>query len=608
MTNFFDQNGEGNMIVKRKKNIFMMLLLVFALFASGLQASPAFAAQQIATGTISVEGSQETGTLLSKTPLTYQQNETAFDALLGAVNNKAHVQNDPNLGTYIDEIMGLKAEGTNYWAFYVNGIYSPVGANSYTVGDGDQLSFHYVDWTKPADSVTLKVIGNNNQVLEDYTGYKSVQITGQPTALQLLQVTLGKDKVALIDTKYGPMITNIAGTAAQGNSYWGFYVNDQYMSVGADSYQLKPNDQVTFKYETYTPTGGTDTNGNSNSSTDSNTNNPSPSNEGIPEEQLQKSIDSASGFILGNNLDEWSAVALNKAGKTVPSSYLENVSQDIVSRTGKFHFITDPERYILGILAAGGDPRNISGYNLVESIYNGDVSSQGINGVIYALIALDSGNFNVPSSAVWTREKLINEIINDQQSDGHWSLSTKGDSSDPDITAMALTALAPYKDQAGVKERIDLGIQYLSKTYLNSKVNSQTVAQIIISLSSLGKYDTSSPLFNKNGNSIMKNLLSFQNNDGGFALNGGESSDVMATQQGLLALDAYRLYKTGQGSLYQLPVSPQSQKTDTIREVNNPQGKTLPNTATDSANLVLAGFVLILFGLVFIYFNRTKKS
>lgn len=57
----------------------------------------------------------------------------------------------------------------------------------------------------------------------------------------------------------------------------------------------------------------------------------------------------------------------------------------------------------MGALAAGEDPTNIEGYNLVQAIYNGNVTKQGLNGVAYALIALDSANFEVPSSAKWTR-------------------------------------------------------------------------------------------------------------------------------------------------------------------------------------------------------------
>ena len=52
------------------------------------------------------------------------------------------------------------------------------------------------------------------------------------------------------------------------------------------------------------------------------------------------------------------------------------------------------------------------------------------------------------------------EILSYQCSDGGWALM--GDESDVDMTAMALTALAPYKDDVEVKAAVDAALAYLS--------------------------------------------------------------------------------------------------------------------------------------------------
>jgi LPXTG-motif cell wall-anchored protein len=593
----FFKTGGRTIMVKQQLKIFMVVLLMVALSFSGanLQALAAVTSQS-GQGTVTAIGTDETNPLVPETRIQIGDQTTTYDALVQAVGE----ENIDASGGFINGIKNMSSSDPFYWFVFVNGIGILDAANQYKIFPNDKVSFNYLDWHNAAH-VSLKVVGPNDQAIstQDF-----INIVGSPTALQLLQVTLGTDKIGLKDTQYGPMITSINGTEAQGNSYWSFLVNDQYENVGADGYQLKPNDQVTFKYVTYTPTSGSsDTSGNTNSGTDSNTNTTAaPTPEIIPAATLQKSMDTTSHFILNNALDEWSAVALNKAGKTVPTSYLENVVQDIVNKKGKFHFITDPERYILGIQAAGGDPTNISGYNLIQSIYNGDVTSQGINGVIYALIALDSGDFNIPTDAKWTKDKLVSELLKNQTPDGRWSLSAAGDLSDADITSMALTALAPYKGQTAVENSINSAINYLSKTYQGSAVNSQTTAQIIIALSALGKYDTSAQLFEKNGSSIMSYLMSFQNSDGGFALNSGEASDLMATQQGLLAIDAYQL----KGPLYYW-TDPQQTPVPPI-ETSIKQGKTLPNTATNSANLVLAGLLLIIAGTALVYYNRKRKA
>lgn len=72
------------MFVNRQTKFLMMLLLVFALFASGLKAVPASAATQEPQGTISVVG--ENGTpLLAETPVKFTDNENAFNALVNQV-------------------------------------------------------------------------------------------------------------------------------------------------------------------------------------------------------------------------------------------------------------------------------------------------------------------------------------------------------------------------------------------------------------------------------------------------------------------------------------------------------------------------------------------
>jgi hypothetical protein len=603
------------MIGKRYTKVALMLLLVFALFFGGFQALPAAAAAApIGTGSLLVEGSQETGTLLSETPIQYVQDETAFDALVNTVGAKNVDASDTSLGKSINGIMGLSSKDTYYWAFYVNGIAAPVGSSSYNVHDGDKLSFRYVDWTKPSDSVSLKVIGNNGQSL--YDSPYNIGIVGQPTALQLLQVTLGSDKIGLQDTQYGPMIISIDGTSAQGNSYWAFYVNGQYASVGADSYKLQPTDQVTFKLESYTPTGdNSNSSGDSNSNGGSNNNNSASSSESLSSVKLQQAIDSASEYTLKNWSDDniWGAIALKQTDKIIPSSFLSSANQVVQKNSGKFHYITDAEKYTLGILAAGGNPTDISGYNLVQNIYNGDVTKQGANGEVYALISLSSTDFPIPSSATWTKEKLINQLLNTQQQDGHWSLNTTDSSSDIDITSMVLSALAPYKDQTEVKDHISKALEYLSSQYLASKVdNSSTAAQIVVALSSLG-IDANGSTFIKDNVSIMQYLMSFQQNDGGFGYKAGNTSDTFSTPQAFEALAAYQMYKGGKGYLYHLPIStnvPEKtppKQTKQSQAVSN-KGNALPNTATNAENIVLTGLLLIFAGTVSVYFNRKRKA
>src|SRR5699024_5910802 len=109
------------------------------------------------------------------------------------------------------------------------------------------------------------------------------------------------------------------------------------------------------------------------------------------------------------------------------------------------------------------DPENLYGVNLVELIYNSPdrtlwddtvvdtMTYQGNNGLAFALIALDAGDFDIPEDAKWTREKLVHALLEQELETGGWALNDTHPTVSYDVTAMVLTALAPYKDDAEVE-------------------------------------------------------------------------------------------------------------------------------------------------------------
>ena len=97
--------------------------------------------------------------------------------------------------------------------------------------------------------------------------------------------------------------------------------------------------------------------------------------------------------------------------------------------------VTDNARIILALTAIGKDVTNVGGHNLLKGLDNmAYVQTQGINGPIFTLIALDSHNY--PTMGDVTREKLIQVILDAQLNDGGWTLS--GTKADPDITDVAI--------------------------------------------------------------------------------------------------------------------------------------------------------------------------
>ncbi|OAA92076.1 cell wall-binding repeat-containing protein [Clostridium ljungdahlii] len=271
-------------------------------------------------------------------------------------------------------------------------------------------------------------------------------------------------------------------------------------------------------------------------------------------------INGISSIITSDNCDDWIALGLNKTGNQVPKDYLSKLQDRITSNTkgGVLDLgrPTEYERTTLAVLAAGGDPTNISGQNLIEKMCNSDMDSQGINAYVFGLIALDSKNFKVPDNAKWTRDALIKVILNNKTKDGGWSYA--GDSADPDMTGMAISALAPYySTNSDVKSAVDVAVNTLSKIqkddggFVSCGIeNSESSAQVIIGLCANGIDPTTDSRFVRNGKNPMDSLLSFATSDNKGFGHTDTSLNGMSTEQGLEAVAAYNLFKSKGGSLY----------------------------------------------------------
>lgn len=263
----------------------------------------------------------------------------------------------------------------------------------------------------------------------------------------------------------------------------------------------------------------------------------------------------------------WAMYGLAKADYDMADSYIKAYTKSVEQALeagyrgvkGQLHDrkYTDYSRVIVAYSELGLDPTDASGYNLVEKLADYDkVVWQGINGPIWALRALDSGDYDIPKvSGVTnktTRQKLINGILEAQLADGAWALS--GSKSDPDLTGMALTALAPYKSQKKVSAAIDKAIDCLSAMQLEDGSfatfgdrTAESCAQVICGLTAVGINPNTDSRFIKNGKSVLDGLMTFYDAKiGGFRhvnqASGGYQPvvDQMATEQAYYALAHYK--------------------------------------------------------------------
>lgn len=266
---------------------------------------------------------------------------------------------------------------------------------------------------------------------------------------------------------------------------------------------------------------------------------------------------------------EWQILGLARSdievSQSVYDQYIKNVIQTLNENDGVLHKkkYTEYSRVILALTSLGYDVTNVGGYNLLLPLADYDQTVwQGVNGAIFALIAFDSHDYEIPTvengKTQNSREKLIENILGQEISGGGWALS--GNTADSDMTAMAIQSLAPYYEtDTKVKSAVDRGLSKLSAiqksdgsyaTY-GSKT-SESCAQVVVALTSLGINPNTDSRFIKNGTSVLEALMEFQMSDGSFrhVMSGG--SDQMATEQAYYALTAYQRFVNGQTSLYDM--------------------------------------------------------
>ena len=270
---------------------------------------------------------------------------------------------------------------------------------------------------------------------------------------------------------------------------------------------------------------------------------------------------------VGSVSGEWAVVGLARGNASVTNSYYDSYYDRVVAYVkaninskGQLdsNKSTENSRIVLALTAIGEDPTSVGGRNLLTALNDLTyVKKQGSNGPIWALIAVDSGNYEYTK-----REQLIEAILADRTDDGGWTYGEGG--ADADMTAMAIQALAPYNDDEHptVKSAISTALKLLSGMQNDDGGfssmgyrNCESAAQVVVALSALGLDANTDSRFVKNGHSVLENLLTYEQADGSFwhLIDGsGNANNQMSAEQGTYALVAYDRYVKNKNSLYDM--------------------------------------------------------
>ncbi|MDR0875168.1 MAG: InlB B-repeat-containing protein [Clostridiales Family XIII bacterium] len=289
--------------------------------------------------------------------------------------------------------------------------------------------------------------------------------------------------------------------------------------------------------------------------------------------------------VFGN---EWTTLALARGGMVdngYYAGYLTDVAEYVAgldSNQLDENKSTENARLILALSSLGKDATGAGGKDLVAPFGDFEwTGNQGINGVAFALLALDSKGYDEEDAirgAFGMDELLETETIGDglikllldaQHDDGGWALDdgnkepeeNKAEPSNVDMTAMVIQALAPYYFKSGtVTAATDEGLTWL-KTQQRPETggfagwggapenSTESDAQVVVALTALG-LDPESWEVAGGWNPLAALLDNYVT--GGFSKDGGGAKDDMSTEQAAYALVAYDRFKSGKNPLYQM--------------------------------------------------------
>lgn len=187
-------------------------------------------------------------------------------------------------------------------------------------------------------------------------------------------------------------------------------------------------------------------------------------------------------------------------------------------------------------------------HDLTSYIYNYD-GGYTINGPAFALIALDMGNYTVPDNANWTREKLLDVLLDHAYGTDNFGI---------DMVGAIMYAIAPYQNDAvygeRVKAKLDEGLAIILGEQSAPNVipmkddlmfasagttNSEAAGWVIMALCSMGIDPHTDPRFvDGNGNTVISQYMTYAD-EVGFAHTATVRDNAIATYQAAYVMQWY---------------------------------------------------------------------
>ena len=238
----------------------------------------------------------------------------------------------------------------------------------------------------------------------------------------------------------------------------------------------------------------------------------------------------------GQSASDFYVMALAAQGGCDLSAYAAAMAQIVPALTAADSAASKERSGLAWIAAAGEVPAECG------VLLDANAEALGIMSRVFALHLVNNG----VRSETYTAEYLTDALCALQCGDGGWSL--RGGNGDPDVTAMTLQALAPYRQNGKIAEAVRKGLTFLSQKQLASGAyqsygteNAESTAQVWIALSALGTDALHDSRFIKNGHTVLDGVLQFRVSAGVYAHAAGGDGSALATEQVYLAFAAAQL-------------------------------------------------------------------
>lgn len=286
-----------------------------------------------------------------------------------------------------------------------------------------------------------------------------------------------------------------------------------------------------------TASAQSNTSNHSSARTDKTSHLSSPVSSFIWTDAMSATVDNACKWLTLNSTDKRYLLVMGIAGKSADIAVTTREQQEIAQKEGNYDNPNDLSLDILTLVFSGMNPENFQGLNLIKNLYEyQNLSSMDAVANILALIAFDSNQFSIPDSAFNTRDSIVQSLLQLQQENG--SFVFNGEESF-EITAIAVSALAPYQDQENVRTSIQSALSYLQNQLKQTQnFNCYTLSCLTIAVSSLG-ISVNDRRFASRDESLVDSIMQYQLSNGSFTVDEDtEQADVIATELAIIAMIA----------------------------------------------------------------------